>query len=297
MSGEPPNAGIPKNAYVPPLVGGVLTVIYLILIWGKLPLVIALFLGLFLFVAGALVGRAAMLILYPVKNGRKKKSYFEKVVAVVVSVVAVLLILGMGSTFTSLFIGLPLDLRSVVRPDLVSRKGISSEPRPLTPIPFSEYATVKVVPGSNEEQQARQLQNIMFQWIKSGSVPPTQTNALGFVFVLQSFDDFYQAFNAQLTFDKDATQEPLAARLVDGFALLESTTEKGEVTYRQVPWFVDRHNSLELDPLKAKKNGLFTIMPNKGDKLLVFAKLTSVKDNTQLIVGAADVACHLTIRP
>jgi hypothetical protein len=112
-----------------------------------------------------------------------------------------------------------------------------------------EFGPVKVVPGSNEEQQK----------------------------------------------DEEAS-EPLAARLVDGVALLETVSEKGEVTFRQVPWFVDRHNGLETDPLKAKRNKLFGVMPSKGDKLILMAKLTSL-DKSPLIVGTAGVACHLRIVP
>jgi len=220
----------------------------------------------------------------------------ERIVEYVVIAVAVMMVLGMAGTLSSLFLGWPVDLRNLVRPDLVSRKAISLEPRPLAPVPFSEFGPVKVVPGSNEEQQARQLENIIFHWIKTGAVPPTQTNALGFAFQI-SFDDFYQAFNAQLVFDKDEEAiEPLAARLVDGVALLETVSEKGEVTFRQVPWFVDRHNGLETDPLKAKRNKLFGVMPSKGDKLILMAKLISL-DKSPLIVGTAGVACHLRIVP
>ncbi len=291
----PPAAGNhhPSNAYVPPIIGGVLTVITQVLTWQKLPVVVAIFLGLFVFVAGALVGRAALRILNPNLPGGLDVG--ERVVSRIINAIGWILIFGMGATFTSLFLGWPLDLRNLVRPDLISRQKISAEPRPLTPIPLSNFAKVTLIPGASQAQLAQELQNVLFQWIMDGAVPADQSNALAYVFELP-FDGFYSPFDAQLTFNSDDTQKPLAARLVDGIALLETQTANGGVTYRQVPWFIDRHNGLESDPNKSKVNKLFGVMPNQGEKLILIAKLTSF-DKTPLVVGAADLASHLSINP
>lgn len=293
----------PANAYIPPIIGGVIFVISQILLWQRLPVVVAIFLGLFLFVGAALAGRAAMEVINPPHGRRGPKSPTQRMVERIIKTVGWILIVGMVFTFTSLFLGKPLDLRNLVRPDLVSRKPISSDPRPLTPIPFPDFEDVTVVAGASQEQQAKELENTLFQWIKSGAVPATQTDAVGFAFEIPSFDDYYEAFTAVLVFDKDVnpdptTQkiEPLQARLVDGVALLQSTSENGQITYRQVPWIIDRHNGLQTDVLNAKTNKLFDVMPSKGERLLLIAKLTSM-DKSQLVVGAANVACHLSINP
>ncbi len=78
--------------------------------------------------------------------------------------------------------------------------------------------------------------------------------------------------------------------------MLESRSENGTPTYRQVPWFIDRDNGLASEPIAAKKNKLYGLLPNKGDKLILMAKLTSM-DGEPLILGIKDVACHLEIDP
>lgn len=285
------DAAPPANAFIPPIIGGVLEVIYLFLAWGKLPFVITVFLGLFVFVAGALVGQAAKMILYP---ARASNGFIQKVILGIIVCVAVLTVLGMAGTLSSLFLGEPIDLRQYMRPDLVSRQNISTDPRKLSPIPFDEFEPVRITAGAEKERQATALEAMLFQWIKAGAIPPAQVDGLGFAFEIESFDNFYSAFNAQLIFQRDKTEKPLQARLVDGIALIQSTAEDGSRTYRQVPWFIDRHNGLEPDPLKAKQNTLFGILPNKGDRLILIAKLVSL-NKEQLILSAADVACELDI--
>ncbi len=99
-------SGIPSNAYIPPVVGGVLSVIQLVLTWSKLPIVIALFLALFIFVAGALAGQAAMTILRSSGGGRRKSVVIDRVVDAVVIFIALLMCIGMGG---DIFITLSRD--------------------------------------------------------------------------------------------------------------------------------------------------------------------------------------------